>query len=77
MLLADVYGFGEQEFWAVVRGGIEDYHRRFPELSGRFALIDVFKPTIAVEQLTTRRLLPETTLRLHAVSNPLCSQATR
>ena len=77
MLLADVYGFGEQEFWAVVRGGIEDYHRRFPELSGRFALFDVFKPTIAVEQLTTRRLLPETTLRLHAVSNPLCSQATR
>jgi hypothetical protein len=31
----------------------------------------------AVEQLMTRRLLPETTLRLHAVSNPLCSRATR
>lgn len=77
MLLADVYGFAEQEFWAMVRGGIEAYHRRFPELSDRFARFDVFKPAIAVEQLTTRRLLPETTLRLHAVSNPLCNQATR
>jgi siderophore synthetase component len=77
MLLTDFYGFGEQEFWAVVRGGIAAYHQRFPELSDRFTLFDVFKPTIAVEQLTTRRLLPETTLRLHAVSNPLCSRATR
>ncbi|MDQ4092547.1 MAG: siderophore biosynthesis protein [Actinomycetota bacterium] len=77
ILLADVYGFDEQEFWAVVRGGIEAYHRRFPELSHRFVLFDVFKPTIAVEQLTTRRLLAETTLRLHAVSNPLCNRATR
>ena len=77
MRLADVYGFAEQEFWGVVRGGIEAYHQRFPELSHRFALFDVFKPTIAVEQLTTRRLLPETTLRLHAVSNPLCNRATR
>ncbi|MDQ4009543.1 MAG: siderophore biosynthesis protein [Actinomycetota bacterium] len=77
MLLADFYGFGEQEFWSVVRGRIQAYHRRFPELSDRFALFDVFKPTIAVEQLTTRRLLPDTKLRLHAVSNPLCNQATR
>ncbi|MGH3834875.1 MAG: IucA/IucC family protein [Pseudonocardiaceae bacterium] len=74
MLLADCYGFAEQEFWTVVGTAIQAYHRRFPELTDRFARFDVFKPTIAVEQLTTRRLLPDTELRLHAVSNPLCSR---
>ncbi|MGH3901492.1 MAG: IucA/IucC family protein [Pseudonocardiaceae bacterium] len=74
MLLADCYGFGEPEFWAVVRRAIQAYHRRFPELTDRFARFDVFKPTIAVEQLTTRRLLPDTELRLHTVSNPLCGR---
>ncbi|MGH3870666.1 MAG: IucA/IucC family protein [Pseudonocardiaceae bacterium] len=71
MLLADYYGFGEQEFWAVLRAAIQAYQLRFPELAGRFARVDVFKPTIAVEQLTTRRLLPDTGLRLHPVPNPL------
>jgi hypothetical protein len=31
----------------------------------------VRKPAIAVEKLATRRLLPDTELRLHAVRNPL------
>jgi siderophore synthetase component len=75
MLLADVYAFSEQEFWAVVRAAIQTYHRRFPELADRFAQFDVFKPSIAVEKLTTRRLLPDTELRLHAVPNPLSSRA--
>ncbi|MGH4009841.1 MAG: IucA/IucC family protein [Pseudonocardiaceae bacterium] len=74
MLLADCYGFSEREFWAVVRSAIEAYHRRFPELTDRFARFDVFKPTIEVEQLTARRLLPDTELRVHTVSNPLCSR---
>jgi siderophore synthetase component len=73
-LLADVYAFGEQEFWAVVRSAIQNYHRRFPEFADRFARFDVFKPSIAVEKLTTRRLLPDTELRLHAVPNPLRSR---
>lgn len=75
-LLADTYAFSEQEFWAVVRGAIQTYHRRFPELADRFAQFDVFKPTIAVEKLTTRRLLPDTELRLHAVPNPLSNRTT-
>ncbi len=75
VFLADCYGFGEQQFWAVVRSAIQAYHRRFPELTDRFARFDVFKPTIAVEQLTSRRLLPDTELRLHAISNPLCRPA--
>ena len=35
------------------------------------------KPTIAVEKLTTRRLLPDTELRLHAVPNPLADAGRR
>jgi 2-[(L-alanin-3-ylcarbamoyl)methyl]-3-(2-aminoethylcarbamoyl)-2-hydroxypropanoate synthase len=76
MLLADAYSFGEQEFWAVARRAIQTYQQRFPELAGRFARFDVCKPSIAVEKLTTRRLLPDTELRLHAVPNPLAGQAT-
>ncbi|MGH3904621.1 MAG: IucA/IucC family protein [Pseudonocardiaceae bacterium] len=75
MLLADCYGFDEQEFWAVVRSAIQTYQQRFPELADRFALFDVFTQTIAVEKLTTRRLLPDTELRLHAVPNPLTDRA--
>jgi siderophore synthetase component len=74
MLLADAYAFGEHTFWTVVRGAIQTYQRRFPELADRFAQFDVFKPSIAVEKLTTRRLLPDTELRLHAVPNPLAGQ---
>ncbi|MDQ3886953.1 MAG: siderophore biosynthesis protein, partial [Actinomycetota bacterium] len=73
MFLADSYGFGEREFWAVVRDAIQAYHRRFPELADRFACFDVFKPGIAVEKLTTRRLQPDTELRLHQVPNPLAA----
>lgn len=69
MLLADTYGFAEQEFWAVVRTAIRSHQRRFPQLADRFAVCDVFKPSVAVEKLTTRRLLPDTELRLHAVPN--------
>lgn len=61
----------EREFWAIVREGIAAYQARFPELSERFALFDVGKATVAVEKLTTRRLLADTELRLHHVPNPL------
>ena len=69
MLLADTYGFTEQEFWAVLRHAIQAYHRRFPELGDRFARFDVFTPRVAVEKLTTWRLRPGT--ELHKVPNPL------
>ncbi|SFP50996.1 Siderophore synthetase component [Amycolatopsis arida] len=71
ILLAEAYGFAEREFWAVVRAALRDYRERRPELAERFALFDVTKLTVAVEKLTTRRLLPDTELRLHAVPNPL------
>lgn len=75
MLLADTYGFAEQEFWSVVRTAIRTYQRRFPDLADRFAVFDLFKPSIAVEKLTMRRLLPDTELRLHPVPNPLAGPA--
>jgi siderophore synthetase component len=71
IFLADAYDFDERGFWATVGETIAAYERRFPELTDRFALFDVRKPAIAVEKLATRRLLPDTELRLHAVRNPL------
>lgn len=69
--LAEHYAFAEAEFWALVRAGIEAHLDRFPELARRFALFDVGKNEVTVEKLTTRRLMPDTELRLHAVPNPL------
>jgi len=71
IFLADAYDLDEHDFWAIVDERIAIYQRRFPELADRFALFDVRKPAIAVEKLATRRLLPDTELRLHAVPNPL------
>jgi siderophore synthetase component len=73
IFLADAYGLDERRFWAIAGDTIAAYERRFPELAERFALFDVRKPAIAVEKLATRRLLPDTALRLHAVRNPLAS----
>jgi siderophore synthetase component len=73
IFLADAYGLDERAFWATVGETVAAYERRFPELAERFALFDVRKPTIAVEKLATRRLLPDTALRLHAVRNPLAA----
>jgi len=77
IFLADAYDLPERDFWAIVSDVVASYQRRFPELAERFALFDVRKPTIAVEKLTTRRLLPDTELRLHAVPNPLSTQEPR
>jgi siderophore synthetase component len=71
LFLEDAYGFAGEEFWSVVREVVAAYEARFDHLAGRFALFDTAKPTVAVEKLTTRRLLPDTELRVHAVANPL------
>lgn len=71
IFLADAYDLDERRFWAIVDETIAAYQRRFPELADRFALFDVRKPAIAVEKLASRRLLPDTGLRLHAAPNPL------
>ncbi len=71
--LEDAYGLPEREFWAAARRQVEAYQHRFPELAERLAQYDVFKPELDVEQLTTRRLLPDTELRMHTVPNPLAA----
>jgi siderophore synthetase component len=71
MFLDDVYEYAEGEFWSEVRATIAAYQAKHPELADRFALFDVAKPHLDVEQLTARRLLPDTELRLHSVPNPL------
>lgn len=71
IFLTDHYDLDEREFWAIVRDGVRAYQKRFAELEDRFALFDVFKPRLAVEKLTTRRLLPDTEVRTHEVRNPL------
>ena len=71
MFLEDWFGLAEERFWGLARDVIERHRRRFPELAGRAARFDVLARTVSVEQLTTRRLLPDTEVRLQAVRNPL------
>jgi len=71
LFLDDAYGLPERRFWAAAGRQVDAYQRRFPELADRFAQFDVCKPQLDVEQLTTRRLLPDTELRMHTVPNPL------
>lgn len=68
IFLADSYGLAERDFWGIVRSCLRGYRERFPD-----PIFDLDRPTVAVEKLTTRRLLPDTELRLHAVPNPLVS----
>lgn len=67
LLLAEHYGFEEAAFWGIAAARIRAHERRL----GGPGIFDLFTPTLAVEQLTTRRLAPDTRLRLHTVPNPL------
>jgi siderophore synthetase component len=71
MFLEDGFDLAEERFWSLARRVIEGHLRRFPELAERSARFDVLAPEVSVEQLTTRRLLPDTEVRLHRVRNPL------
>ncbi|HMC79827.1 MAG TPA: ferric iron reductase, partial [Acidimicrobiia bacterium] len=71
MFLEDRFDLAEERFWSLARRVVEDHRRRFPELAERSARFDVLAPEVSVEQLTTRRLRPDTEPRLQAVRNPL------
>jgi siderophore synthetase component len=71
MFLEDRFDLAEERFWSLARRVIEDHRRRFPDLAARAARFDVLAPEVSVEQLTTRRLLPDTEVRLQRVRNPL------
>ena len=71
MFLEDRFELAEERFWSLVRGVIERHRRRFPELAERAERFDVLASEVSIEQLTTRRLRPDTDVRLQRVRNPL------
>ena len=71
MFLEDHFDLAEERFWSLARLVVEDHRRRFPDLAARAARFDVLAPEVSVEQLTTRRLLPDTEVRTQRVRNPL------
>ncbi len=56
-LLEAGFGLPEAEFWALLRAEILRHQLRFPELGERFALFDLFTPTIDRLCLNRNRLL--------------------
>lgn len=71
MFLEDNFDLAEERFWSLARRVVEDHRRRFPELAVRADRFDVLAPEVSVEQLTSRRLLPDTEVRMQRVRNPL------
>ncbi|HEY0737806.1 MAG TPA: IucA/IucC family protein [Herpetosiphonaceae bacterium] len=71
LFLAERFDLPEEHFWSLAHATIEEYQRRFPQLEERFALFDLYAPLIQIEQLTKRRLYPDTEPRVHVVRNPL------
>lgn len=69
--LSQHYQFPEQEFWALARRTIHQYQSNHQDLAPRFRLFDFFADHINVEQLASRRFLPELRLRVMPVKNPL------
>ncbi|PJE53604.1 IucA/IucC family protein [Marinomonas sp. BSi20584] len=65
------YGFDEEKFWQLTRTVIEQYQSNNPNIADRFKLFDFFAAQIDVEQLASRRFLPEIRLRVMSVANPL------
>ncbi|HEY8526480.1 MAG TPA: IucA/IucC family protein [Acidimicrobiales bacterium] len=68
-VLADDFGLDERRFWAGVRAVVE---RHRGPLAVHF---DVFAPTVGIEQLAGRRLLPDDRLRIRRAPNPLACVA--
>ena len=77
-LLETRYALPEASFWEVVVRVLIDYRDGLCEdLAARFDRFDFFAPTVAVEQLTKRRLFPENEVRVHLVPNPLHAAQAR
>lgn len=71
LFLSEHYSVDEKTFWLWVHQAIEQYQDRFQDLKKRFELFNLYPDSIEVEQLTKRRLYPDTELRVHSVPNPL------
>ncbi len=68
-LLARDYDLPEAQFWSEVVGAVRAHAGRVPEFADRLPRFDVFAPTLEVEKLTSRRLHPDTELRVRTVAN--------
>ncbi|MFC7439776.1 IucA/IucC family protein [Laceyella putida] len=71
LFLAKHYAVKEETFWGWIHEAIQAYMAQFPDQEERYRLFDLYTKEIEVEQLTKRRLYPDTELRVHAVPNPL------
>ena len=77
-LLETRYALPEARFWEIVARVLLDYRDGLnDDLAVRFDRFDFFAPTVAVEQLTKRRLFPENEVRVHHVPNPLHAAQAR
>ncbi|MFZ6766595.1 IucA/IucC family protein [Undibacterium sp. Di26W] len=65
------HGFSEKNFWQLASQTVLNYQMQVPELAERFALYDLFVPTIQIERLATRRLSASSQQEFHSVPNPL------
>ncbi|MFP5070883.1 IucA/IucC family protein [Pseudonocardia nantongensis] len=68
-LLEEQYGLAEEAFWVEVVSAIRAHAARDGEFADGLARFDVFAPTLEVEKLTSRRLHPDTGLRVRTVPN--------
>lgn len=78
LLLETRYGLPEARFWEIAAMVLLDYRDGLAaDFAARFDCFDFFAPRVAVEQLTKRRLFPESEVRVHHVPNPLYAARVR
>ena len=65
------YGFDEVKFWTMLRSIINQHKEDHPEFAERYELFNFTDDTIDIEQLASRRFLPEIRLRVQTTPNPL------
>lgn len=70
-LLEERYGLPEESFWRMTADIVHEYRREHPQHEARYQAFDLFANTVQVEQLTSRRLLGDTRIRMQEAPNPL------
>lgn len=71
LCLEQHYDLPEATFWAMTAETIHAYQAAHPALAERFALFDLFAPTVSIEELTKRRLFGDGEKRFATRDNPL------
>ncbi|WP_457971037.1 IucA/IucC family protein [Acinetobacter calcoaceticus] len=71
IFLNEHYDFDEIKFWTMLRTIINQHKEAHPEFAERYELFNFTDDTIDIEQLASRRFLPEIRLRVQTTPNPL------